>query len=248
MDPDGKRAMFLSVIGPKSYKLLSSLVAPSKPGEKTYGKLVKKTEEHHCPPPSEIVQRYKFHTRERRTKKLIATFVAELRALGQTCGFGDRLEDMIRNRLVCGVKDEQIQRRRLDGMVKREVKDCPQCKEVQSLPATQPMQPWSWPTRPWSRLHIDYAGLLDDQMFMIVVDTHSKWLEVIPLKTATVQTTVQRLQTLFPNFGVSESIVTDNGPQFAATEFQCFCRANGIRHALIAPYHPASNGLAERRV
>ena len=96
------------MIGPKSYKLLSSLVAPSKPGEKTYGELVKKVEKHHCPPPSEIV--FKFHTGERRAKESIATFVVELRALGQTCGFGDSLEDMIRDRLVCGVKDERIQR------------------------------------------------------------------------------------------------------------------------------------------
>ena len=80
-DPDRKRAVFLSVIGPKFYKLLSSLVALSKPGEKTYGELVKKMEEHHCPSPSEIVQCYKFHTREHRAKESIATFVAELRAL-----------------------------------------------------------------------------------------------------------------------------------------------------------------------
>ena len=48
----------------------------------------------------------------------------------------------------------------------------------------------------------------------------------------------QRLRTLFLNFGIPESIVTDNGPQFAATEFKEFCRSNGIRHILIAPYHP----------
>ena len=42
--------------------------------------------------------------------------------------------------------------------------------------------------------------------------------------------------------------MSDNGPQFAAEEFQDFCKKNGIRHILIAPYHPASNGLAERGV
>ena len=41
-DPDRKGTVFLSVIGPKSYKLLSSLVTPGKPGEKTYGELVKR--------------------------------------------------------------------------------------------------------------------------------------------------------------------------------------------------------------
>ena len=77
----------------------------------------------------------------------------------------------------------------------------------------------------------------------MAVDSHSKWLEEIPMKTATALTTVQRLRTLLP-----ESIISDNGLQFAAAEFQEFCKRNGIRHILIAPYHPASNGLAERGV
>lgn len=136
----------------------------------------------------------------------------------------------------------------LDGVLEGVVKNCPECQEIQSLPPTQPMQPWSWPTRPWSRLHLDFAGPLDGRMFLVIVDAHSKWLDVIPMKTASAQTTIQRLRTVFANFGVPESIVTDNGPQFTAAEFQEFCKSNGIRHILIAPYHPASNGLAERGV
>ena len=60
-DVERKRAIFLSVIGPRTYKLLSSLVAPSKPGEKTYDELVVALTEHHSPAPSEIVQRFKFN-------------------------------------------------------------------------------------------------------------------------------------------------------------------------------------------
>ena len=37
-----KRAVFLSVIGASTYKLLSSLLAPDKPGEKAYETLVEK--------------------------------------------------------------------------------------------------------------------------------------------------------------------------------------------------------------
>ena len=42
--------------------------------------------------------------------------------------------------------------------------------------------------------------------------------------------------------------MSDNGPQFTAEEFQSFLRANGIHHRRSAPYHPATNGLAERFV
>ena len=40
--------------------------------------------------------------------------------------------------------------------------------------------------------------------------------------------------------------MTDNGPQFTAEEFDIFTKRNGIKHVKSAPYHPASNGLAER--
>ena len=42
--------------------------------------------------------------------------------------------------------------------------------------------------------------------------------------------------------------MSDNGPQFAAAEFDNFCKSNGIRLIKVAPYHPSSNGLAERSV
>ena len=48
--------------------------------------------------------------------------------------------------------------------------------------------------------------------------------------------------------GIPYLIVTDNGPQFTETEFKQFCIGNGIKHTLTAPYHPSTNGEAERFV
>ena len=56
-------------------------------------------------------------------------------------------------------------------------------------------------------------------------------------------TTTQQLKKLSAQFGIPDTIVSDNGPQFAD-----FCRLNGIRHVRVAPYHPSCNGLAERPV
>ena len=108
-----KRAVFLSVIGASNYKLLSSLVAPAKPGEKEYSALVDKLTEHFTPAPSEIVERYKFHTRFRKSGESVAAFVSELRSIAKFCNFGETLETMLRDRIVCGINDAVIQCRLL---------------------------------------------------------------------------------------------------------------------------------------
>ena len=96
-DATKKRSVFLSVIGLTTYKLLASLIAPDKPGDKEYEELVKVLKEYHNPAPSEIVQRYKFHTRIRQPGESTTQFVAELRALAQYCNFGASLTDLLRD-------------------------------------------------------------------------------------------------------------------------------------------------------
>ena len=49
-------------------------------------------------------------------------------------------------------------------------------------------------------------------------------------------------------YGFPEQIVTDNGPQFRANEFSHFLKSNGVKHITSSPYHPSTNGLAERFV
>lgn len=64
----------------------------------------------------------------------------------------------------------------------------------------------------------------------------------------TAEKTIDVLKQIFARFGLPNNIVTDNGPQFIALEFKEFCSNNGISHTLIAPYHPSSNGQAQRFV
>ena len=84
--------------------------------------------------------------------------------------------------------------------------------------------------------------------FLIVVDAYSKWLEVIPMSSTTAERTITELRKLFATHGLPTQVVTDNGPQFISQEFEVFLKANGIQHYRSAPYHPATNGEAERYV
>ncbi|XP_043985912.1 uncharacterized protein LOC122838928 [Gambusia affinis] len=112
-DGDKQRAVLISVVGPATYKLMRNLVSPDKPSSKTYSQLVTRMKEHFNPKPSEIVQRYKFDSRSRQPAESVSAYVAELRRLAQDCNFGATLDRRLRDRLVCGIADDRIQRRLL---------------------------------------------------------------------------------------------------------------------------------------
>lgn len=85
-------------------------------------------------------------------------------------------------------------------------------------------------------------------MYLIVVDSHSKWPEVVPLSSTSATATINVLRNIFAHLGLPKTLVSDNGPQFVADEFKTFLRQNGVKHVTASPYHPRTNGLAERFV
>ena len=84
--------------------------------------------------------------------------------------------------------------------------------------------------------------------FLIIVDSFSKCIDVIPSWSPTSDKTIEKLQTVFANFVLPEQIVTDNGSAFTSKEFETFLQQNGIQQIRTAHYHPASNRQAERTV
>lgn len=137
---------------------------------------------------------------------------------------------------------------KIDADLEQQVRHCAICQQNRNLPATAPLMPWEWPDRSWARIHIDYAGPVLGHMFLVIVDAYSKWLEVKAVKSATSSSTISQLMSVFTTHGVPEQLVSDNGTAFTSTEFKTFLQQNGIRHTTSAPYHPATNGLAERAV
>ena len=125
---------------------------------------------------------------------------------------------------------------------------CCECQQVQSSPAVAPLSPWKWPSRPWARVHVDFAGPILGKNILITVDAHSKWIEAVCTPSTSSNSVIEELCTAFTKFGLPEMIVTDNGTGFVSEEFESFLRSNGIKHTASAQYHPASNGPAERAV
>jgi transposase InsO family protein len=135
---------------------------------------------------------------------------------------------------------------KMDEDIERAVKGCTVCcLSVRNTPPHAPLIPWKWPTRPFQRVHIDFCQKCKDY-FLVVIDSHSKWIEVKHMTSTTTQRTLDELQLIFAVYGLPEEIASDNGPQFTATEFVEFMTKNGIKHTLVPP-HIIRNQTGQRK-
>ena len=129
-----------------------------------------------------------------------------------------------------------------------EVRNCKECAEVTRQPAKAHIHLWNWPTNPFDRVHVDFFGPFYGKNYLILVDSHSKWIEVGILRHTHTAQMITVLRRWFSQFGIPLQLVSDNGPQFTFDNIQEFMKMNGIKHARSSAYHPSSNGGAERFV
>lgn len=136
----------------------------------------------------------------------------------------------------------------IDEDIAKLVQTCNECSSVAKTDRKTNLESWPAPEKPWQRIHLDYAGPMDGWYYLILVDSFSKWPEVVRTREITTSATVRILRGIFARFGAPETLVTDNGPQFTSDAFESYCDKNAILHLKTAPFHPQSNGLAERFV
>jgi len=80
-----------------------------------------------------------------------------------------------------------------------------------------------------------------------IVDHHSRYLQLVPLRNKTAETVLRGFYDHFITlFGPPRQIMTDNGGEFANEQWQEVCRQLEIRCSFTIAYHPSSNGLVER--
>ena len=111
-EDDQKRAILLSNVPPSIFKLVRNIFGDDIETT-SFDRIVKSVKAHYEPQPSEIVQRFKFNTRSRNSGETVAVYVAELRDIAQDCNYGNTLKEMLRDRLVCGINHQGIQRKLL---------------------------------------------------------------------------------------------------------------------------------------
>ena len=103
------------------------------------------------------------------------------------------------------------------------IESCNRCALAAKSPTTT-CKPWPNTDHPWQRIYADFAEPVDNMYYLIVVDSHSKWPEVLQCKRPTTNCTIGFLHEIFARFGVLDCVVTDNATQFTSSEFRDFCK------------------------
>ena len=84
----------------------------------------------------------------------------------------------------------------MDEDIERVVKTCRGCALVAKVPPIR-YKPWPQTDILWSRIHIDYVGPLNGFYHLVVVDSYTKWPEVLKCPRPTATTTIHTLKELF---------------------------------------------------
>uniref|UniRef100_A0A1B0GGX2 RNA-directed DNA polymerase n=1 Tax=Lutzomyia longipalpis TaxID=7200 RepID=A0A1B0GGX2_LUTLO len=135
----------------------------------------------------------------------------------------------------------------IEAHIEQTVRMCEACQVIAPKPRNVSLTRWTDTSYPYERIHIDFF-FWNSMIFLIIVDDFSKFIDVKYLKKSDVWSTIEALQSNFAIFGLPKKLVSDNGSPFQSKEFAQFCSANRILHVTSPPYHPMSNGAAERAV
>ncbi|XP_031780280.1 uncharacterized protein K02A2.6-like [Nasonia vitripennis] len=137
---------------------------------------------------------------------------------------------------------------KLDHEIENIVKSCKLCLEVAENPPKSTLHVSEWPEEPNQRIHADFCGPVNGFMYLIIIDAHSKWIDIKEMSDITAKNTIGAFKEYFSVWGLPNALVMDNGPTFTSEASKEFLDNNNVKHNRTAPYHPASNGAAENAV
>ena len=133
--------------------------------------------------------------------------------------------------------------------------NCGRCKQFEAKPQIPGMQPIIC-TEPMELVHVDYVKMevmVSTQEkpvvknVLVVVDHFTQYVQAYVTQNQTARTTARVLfNEYFSVFGFPQKLMSDQGTGFTRKVVAAICSLLGIEKIRTTPYHPQSNGSAER--
>ena len=124
---------------------------------------------------------------------------------------------------------------------------CLKHSQAKQRPKLTPSFGQEIPAVPWTKLASDIFHFQNDS-FLLIVDFTSRFPIVCKLTSMTAKHVASHFSQVFSEYGWPDTLLTDNGPCFAAQEFKQLMMDMSVNHITSSPHYPQSNGLAEKYV
>ena len=135
------------------------------------------------------------------------------------------------------------------------VANCGRCIQYEAKSQLPLMQPIIC-TEPMELVHIDYIGMevtvVTDKKpivknVLVVVDHFTHYVQAFVTKNHTARTMARVLyNNYFSVFGFPQHLMSDQGTEFCGKVIAAMCSLLGVEKIRTTPYHPQTNGSAER--
>ena len=100
----------------------------------------------------------------------------------------------------------------------------------------EPLIPSPLPSLPWQK------DEWDKNTYLLIVDYYPCWIEIAKLTGLTANSVINHTKSVFARYGIPETVVSDNGPQFSSDAYAQFAREYGFKHLTSSPNYPQGMG------
>ena len=127
------------------------------------------------------------------------------------------------------------------------ISTCEPCRMFEVSHGKETLMSHDIPQRPWEKVAVDLFTQ-DQKEYLVTVDYYSGYWELDKLCSTDSRTVVSKLKAHFARHGSPCQLISDNGPQFVAAEFQKLTKEWDIEHMVTSPYNSKANGKVEAAV
>ena len=136
-------------------------------------------------------------------------------------------------------------------LIKEKCENCAACIKAKGHPNMVPIRKYPIPYKPFNTISTDILGPLpitsnNNKFILVVRDYTTRYSIIVPLKNKETNSVIKAFRYIIGNYGSSEICISDNGREFTSEKFKNFLKFYNTKKVEIAPFHPSSQGLAER--
>ena len=130
---------------------------------------------------------------------------------------------------------------RMGAQLKDYISKCDVCMSLSCGQSKEPIQQHIFEGRPWSKVGADLCDF-QERTLLVIIDYHSNFIEVENINRPNSKSICKALKVLFARYGVPDTLVTDNGPQFSSINLVV-----GGDSSMLRPPHTIHSPMAKQK-